>query len=525
MFVRTKTFSNKDGSKRIYLQIVRNVWENNRSHQKVVCTLGRLKDLKEGRIDSLLKGLARFSEKLEVLEISRDLLAKEDKEYGAPLVLRRLFNQLGLAEILQGYLVSHNHLFNVESAIFAMILNRIIAPSSKLRVYEWLEEVYDPDFEDLELQHLYRALDFLDLHKEKIEMSLFEKVKNLFSLTLDVVFYDTTSIYFEGEGPEGLAKKGFSRDNHPEDNQVVIGILMTAEGIPIACEVFPGNFHDAKTLKRALYTLSSRFRLRRIIFVADRGMVSEKNLCLIEEEGYEYIVGVKMRRLRRVRDKVLATRGRYQRLEDNLKVKETVLGGVRYLICYNPLEAEKDQKDRAEIINNLKGKIRTGSLGKVLTGDARRFCKIEAKRITINKEKIEKEARYDGKYVLQTSSDLSSEEVAGAYKSLWMIEHAFREVKDIFKIRPIFHWTRSRVRGHIFICFLAFLHTVSLQRKLLEVEVRDSVWKVIRDLRKVKAIKLFIKDKAYLVRTEFQGLSHKAFRTVGVPIPPRVQEL
>lgn len=525
MFVRTKSFFNKDGSKRVYLQIVRNVWENNKSHQKVVCTLGRLKDLKEGRIDSLLKGLARFSEKLQVLEVSTELLAKEDKEYGAPLVFRKLFEELDLSEILQSYLSSHNHLFNVKGAIFAMVLNRILAPSSKLRVYEWLEEVYDPCLQDLELQHLYRALDFLDLHKEGIEESLFEKVKNLFNLTLDVVFYDTTSIYFEGEGPEPLAKKGFSRDNHPEDNQVVIGILMTGEGIPIACEIFPGNMHDSKTLKRALSSLSHRFRIRRIILVADRGMVSEENLSLIEKEGYEYIVGVKMRRLKRVKDKVLSTRGRYQRLEDNLKVKEVKLEDGRYIICSNPLEAEKDKKDREEIINNLKQKIRTGSLARVLTGDAKRFCKIQTKEILINTEKIQSEARYDGKYVLQTSTDLSREEVARAYKSLWMIEHAFRDLKDIFKIRPIFHWTPSRVRGHIFVCFLAFLLTVSLQRKLSEMKITESVWKVIRDLRKVKAIKLLIKDKAYLVRTELQGFAHRAFRVAGAPIPPRVQEL
>jgi len=525
MFIRKKTFYRQDGSKREYLQIVKTCREKNTIRQRVICNLGRLEDLERGSIDTLIRGLATFSEKFTVIEAGKDLLAKEDREYGAPLIFKRLFSELGLTEILNQYSSSHNHLFNIQGAVFALILNRILAPLSKLRVSEWLEEVYDPCLEGLELQHFYRTLDFLDEHKEKIEMSLFEKVRNLFNLSLDVVFYDTTSIYFEGKGPEGLAKKGFSRDNHPEDNQVVIGILLSGEGIPIACEIFPGNMHDSKTLKRALSSLSHRFRLRRIILVADRGMVSEENLSLIEAEGYEYIVGVKMRRLKRVRDQVLSTRGRYRQVEDNLKVKEALINETRYIICYNPLEAEKDQKDREEIIEHLKEKIRTGSLGRVLTGDAKRFCRIKTKEILINTKKVQNEARYDGKYVLQTSTDLSSEEVARAYKSLWMIEHAFRDLKDIFKIRPIFHWTSCRVRGHIFVCFLAFLLTVSFQRRLSEIGVKDSVWKIIRDVRRVKAVTLYVKDQAYLLRTELKGLAHKAFRAVSLRVPSQVQKL
>jgi len=525
MFIRKKIFYRQDGTKREYLQIVRTSREKDKIHQRVVCNLGRIEELKKGSIESLIQGMAKFSERLTVIETGKDLLGKESKEYGSPLIFSRLFRSVGLEDVLENCLGHHNHLTPVKEAVFAMVLNRILAASSKLRVYEWLDEVYRPSFQGIKLQHLYRSLDFLDLHKERIEEKLFHRIKNLFNLKLNIVFYDTTSVYFEGKGPEELARKGFSRDKRPDLNQVVIGILMSDEGIPIACEAFPGNTYDANTLQSALNTLSRRFKIGRIIFVADRGMVSEKNLSLIEKEGYEYIVGVRMRRLKRVRDEVLSTPGRYRKLDDNLKVKEVLLHGQRYIICSNPQEAEKDRHDRDTIIANLGRKIKTGSLTKVLTGDAKRFCRIEAHRIVLHTEKIRKEARYDGKFVLQTSTDLSREKVAQAYKSLWMIEHAFRDLKDIFKIRPIFHWTPSRVRGHIFICFLAFLLTVTLQRRLTEIGTRESVGKVIRDVARMKAVTLYVKDQAYLLRTELKGLAHKAFRAVGLQVPSQVQKL
>ena len=232
-----------------------------------------------------------------------------------------------------------------------------------------------------------------------------------------------------------------------------------------------------------------------------------------------------MRKLKKVKNRILSTAGRYKVIEENLKVKEVKRNNERYIICYNPLEAEKDRYDREEIIKNLKEKIKTGSLTRVLTGDAKKFCEVKTKGIAINEEKVEAEARYDGKFVLRTSTDLPSDEVAKAYKSLWMIEHAFWDVKNIFKIRPVFHWTPPRVRGHIFVCFLAFLLTATLQRKLSDIGVKESVWKVTRDIQRVKAVNLFIKDKAYLARTSFQGFAYRAFRAVGVRIPPRVQEL
>jgi len=525
MFTRTKTFHRQDGSRRQYLQIVKTCRERGKVRQKVVCNLGRVEELHHGGVDTLIEGLAKFSEKLTVIDAGKDLLAHEAKEYGSVLIFHRLFESVGLTESIARCLAQHHHLIPVTDALCAMVLNRILAPGSKLRVYEWLQEVYAPSWASLKLHHLYRSLDVLAQHKEEIEQALYAQVRNLFDLNLNVVFYDTTSVYFEGRGPEGMAQRGFSKDKRPDLKQVVIGILLTEEGIPIGCEVFPGNTYDGTTVKTMLAMLSGRFKLGKIIFVADRGMVSEKNLSLLEAEGYQYIVGVKMRQLRQVRDTVLATPGRYRQVEDNLKVKETTVAGTRYVICFNPQEADKDREDRDAIVANLERKLHGRTLSKVLTGDAKRFCRLCAGEAVLNQDKIAKEARYDGKYVLRTTTTLPSEDVARAYKQLWMVERAFRDLKNIFKIRPVFHWTPSRVHGHIFVCFLAFLLTATLARRLSEQGVKESVHEVIRDVRRMKAVTLEVKHEAYLLRTELKGSAHHAFRAVGLRVPSQVQRV
>ncbi|MFQ5722509.1 MAG: IS1634 family transposase [Candidatus Aminicenantales bacterium] len=524
MFVRVKKFSGKRTTRQ-YLQVVESFRAEGKMRQRVLCTLGRLERLQDGGLDALIQGLSKFSKNLEIIRASQDLVADWSKEYGAVLVFRKLWEELKMDQILKHHLKSHRYKSDIGEAVFALVLNRILEPYSKKRAELWLEEVYEPRFSSLRLQHFYRCLDFLSEHKPKIEEELFGEVKDLFNLELDVVFYDTTSVYFEGEGPEGLAKKGYSKDKRPDLNQILIGVLMTKEGIPIGCEVFPGNCYDGSTLKCALEVLSKRFHLKRVIFVGDRAMVSQENLSYLEQAGYEYILGVRMRQLRDVNKEVLSRAGRYHLVNESLWVKQVKVGKARYILCFNPEEAKRDAEERKVIVDNLEEKIKGGSLKKVLKGDAQRYLKLERQKFTLDYQKIETEARYDGKYVLRTNTELSAEEVALAYKNLWLVENTFRNIKDILKIRPIFLWTEARVKGHVFICFLAFLLTVTLQKKLLQIAIKESLWKILRDVGKVKAVLLRVKNEPYLVRTELKGTAHLAFKSVGLSPPPRVKPL
>lgn len=524
MFVREKTFKNKDGSTRTYLQLVENIREGNRVRQRVIANLGRLEQLREsGQLDHLVEGLGRYTQHRLVKEKASKIKTGPDREWGPALVFRALWDRLGVGPVVCDLARGREIEFDVDAAVFAMVLNRLTDPCSKLGVSRWMDTVYCPLFQDLELHCLYRALDFLAEYKEVIEERLFERVRDLFHLKLDVMFWDTTSTYFEGAGPEGLARFGHSKDARPDKLQLVLGLLMTQEGIPVAHDVFPGNTSDVKTFAEALRALKGRFEIRRVILVGDRGMVSEAVLKEISAEGLEYIVGVKMRKAK-VMGEVLSRAGRYKEVKSNLKVKEVDLGDDRYLVCLNPEEAERDRQAREEVVAKLKERLEKEGL-KSLVGNSgyRRFIKVTGTEARIDEDAVKEEARYDGKYVLRTNNrTLRPEEAALAYKGLWRVEQAFREMKSGLDLRPIFHWTEPRVRGHIMVCFLAFLVQSALRRRLEEEGSDVSYSDLVNDLKQVRAFEVEIDGTRYLLRPPLYGKSYEGFKAAGIRPPAEV---
>jgi len=524
MFIRQKRFRNKDGSTRTYLQLVEGVRDDGKVRQKVVCTLGRLEELEKGQIDRLIEGLTRYSKRewIRAQVESRAPCVRWSKEWGPALIFRRVWDEAGFHDIFEGLLGKTRITTDIEEAVFAMVLNRLVAPRSKRGVSEWIEEVYHPGFEGLELQHFYRALDFLCEHKDAVEEALYWRVRDLFRIELELVLWDTTSTYFEGRGAEGLTEHGFSKDHRPDRVQIVIGVLMTKDGYPVAHGVFPGNTADIETFRYALRELARRFKLRRVVIVGDRGMVSRAVLEEIEEAGYEYIVGVKMRKLSEA-SAVLSRAGRYHEVSENLKVKEVVHEGVRYIVCMNPEGAERDRRAREETIASLERKLeRHGPRSLVGNSGYRRYLVFKGSRPVIDHKAIRREARYDGKYVIRTNTDLSPEEVATAYKGLWRVERAFRELKSHLELRPVFHWTASRIRGHVMVCFLAFV-LETLLRKRLDASGSTARYRdLLSDLRRLHAVRLDVHGTPYLARTELQGKAFDAFKAVGMRPPKQV---
>jgi transposase len=533
MFVRVKR-----SGPRQYLQIVENFREGKKVRQRVIANLGRLDILKNtGALDSIATSLAQLSENVAVISGIKEDNQKVEwaKEWGSFLVFRRLWQDMGLDQIIRSLNRKTKCEFDVERSIFYTVLHRLTEPGSDLKTSRWLDSIYpmyfaslnDPEAAKIGYQHLLRAMGYLGGFKEEIEDALFLKGRTLFDDSIDLVFFDTTSIYFEGEGPEGLAEYGYSKDHRPDRKQIIVGVVMTKEGDPICCEYWPGNMSDVKALLQMVEVLKGRFKIRRIILVCDKGMVSESNLEKLEKERIDFIVGVRLRNVKEVREEVLSKGGRYREVEDNLKVKEVFLGGKRYIICVNPEEARKDQKTRETIISELEEKLRRAPKDLIGNKGYRRYLKVEKDAVKIDEEKLKEEERFDGKFVLLTSTQLSSEEVAKSYKSLWEVESVFRTLKDVLEIRPIFHRKESHVKGHVFCSYLALCLLIALRKSLREHSTGKVLsWdNVIRDLRSFRIIKATFSGKTYLMRTEFKGTAHRCFQAVGLKSPPTIWRL
>jgi len=537
MFIRQFIRRNKDGSARVYLYLCRNYVSGGKERQELVANLGRMDILQAGgALDRLIGSLARYSERCWV-DVEGEGSLSRGQVYGAALVFRRLWEHLGLDRRL-GELQEKTELqFSLEEAAFAMVLHRILDPGSKRRTHAWMQKaVYRPELEAVELHHLYRALDYLVGGKEELEQALFVRGRDLFSLDVDLVLFDTTLVHFEGKGPEELAAFG-RPGNYPDCVKVLVGLVMTGDGYPVAHHVFPGNTADVDAFRAALSDLRRRFPIRRVVIVADRGAVSEKIMEELEkgedEAGtkvaptkIDYILGMRMRRSKEVNEEVLRRAGRYREVADNLRVKEVRVGGHRYVVCHNGEAEERDRRRREEIIRDAREELKKkGVKAFVVPRGLRRFMDLVGGELMLKEAAIKEEARYDGKWVLRTNTSLPADEVALAYKSLWQIERAFRELKSGLEISPVFLRVEDHVRGHILVCFLALVMEATLRRLLAETGSQSSYQDVLDDLAGVTASRFEARGKAWLWRAELPGVANDAFRAVGLRPPPRVQPL
>ena len=531
MFARVKKVKTAKATHE-YLQIVSNYRENNKVKQKVIATLGRLDKLQEtGEIDGIITSLARFSSEYTIVQNVRNgsVKAKWAKTWGPMLVFEKLWKAAGLDEIIRQCVAGSKSRFDVERAVFASVCHRLLKPGSDLGACRWLRNMYTEGFDGLELQHLYRAMDVLADYQPKIEKALFNRNRDLFDYAVDLVFFDTTSTYFEGTGPEGLAAYGHSKDHRPDRKQMVIGVLMCRKGYPLSCQFWEGNTADAKTLGRVIDLVKRRFRLKRVAVVADRGLMSVKNLVDLEHAGMDYIVGVPMRRYVDVKKEVVEAPGFYQARSPSFWFKEVLLNGCRYVLCYNEEQAVKDRLTRENIVQKLRDVLKEqGPNNLVGNKGYRKFLTFQRDTAKIDGAKIEQDARFDGKFVLLTSlpsKTLDTEEVAVSYKRLWQVERAHRDLKSLLEMRPVFHQRCHRIQGHIFCNFLAFYLKIVLQNKLREKGLHLPWDEVLTDLDAFRAIHFQWDDREYLLRTEFQGCAYGVFQAAGVKPPPTLQAI
>ncbi len=372
-----------------YLQIVESFREQGQVHQRVLSTVGRLDVLQStGQLETLMRSGLRFCEKLAVIDAhaAGQTEPVRVQRVGPDLVFSRLWETLQLGTIIKHALESRRFEFDVERAIYLTVIHRLFASGSDRAAERWREAYRLPGTEELELHHLYRAMAFLGepldeepgtrilktprCVKDGIEEELFDQRRDLFS-AIDLVFFDTTSIYFEGEGGQEIGRHGKSKDHRPDLPQMVVGLVLDVQGWPLCCELWPGNTADVTTLLPVVNRLRQRFRVRRVTIVADRGMISADTIAALESEKMDcdYILGARMRAVKEVSERVLADRGRYQEVTPErkaskdpspLKVKAVVIEDRRYIVCLNEEQRRKDAADRKAIVEHLREQLKRG---------------------------------------------------------------------------------------------------------------------------------------------------------------------
>jgi transposase len=543
LFVRTQT----NGS-RTYLLIVDNEWVDGKVKQRVLHRLGRLDELlASGQLDALVQSLGRFSEKLAVLgaHARGESIATRSARIGPGLIFERLWQACSIDNVLTPLLDGRRFEFSVERAIFLTVLHRLLAPGSDRAAEKWKDDYAIEGVAGLELQHLYRAMAWLGealpnspqdgatpfaprTNKDLIEEALFRRRRDLFS-DLDIVFFDTTSIYFEGEGGETIGQRGHSKDHRPDLKQMVVGMVLDRNGNPVCSELWPGNTADVKSLVPIVERLQKRFGIASVCIVADRGMISAETLAEVELRKWQYILGVRMRSSTEAKA-VVARAGRYAEVHPKsddrddpspLKVKDVwVEDARRYVVCVNEDQATKDRHDREAVVAALRDALRQGDKSLVGNKGYRKYLRAGGKQFAVDEEKIQEEARYDGKWVLTTNTDLPAAEVALKYKQLWMVEDVFRSMKSLLDTRPIYHKCDETIRGHVFCSFLALLLRQELEERLARKEWKLEWADVIRDLDNLVEMEVAISGKGYVFRGQSSGVAGKVFQACGVALPP-----
>jgi len=560
VYVRVKTVRHGDKAYQ-YRDVVRSVRVDGKPRQELVASLGRVAEgLSEKDRAELLRALqkhygvalpgagrAKAPSVLEGLEepegsevVDPDL--GEARAYGSVAAIESAWRALGLDRILSKLAADRGHGFELERAVFAMVANRLIAPCSKYGTAEWLwRDVYLPTGTSLDSDHLYEALTWLSDVQSDVELAFYKALVDSKRLEATAVFYDTSTIYFEGLGPAGLAARGRPKGcNPPNKRLVLLGLVRSADGWPIAHRVFPGNTADVTTVEPMLRDLVERFGIKKFVFVCDRGMISESVIALFVElkksHDVDYVIATKIRGDAQVSQHVLSRAGRFREVDEKLGVKEVVHLGRRYIVCRNPQEVDADGRRRAEIVEKIKKELpKHGALSaetkkamKLLTNKSYgRYLTNVGGRVLLDAAKVEADARYDGKWVLRTSLDWQQAdkvEVAQLYKREVAIERDFRELKSFIELRPMFHRLEPRARAHVFVCILAKAVSRELERRLHAGGfVGTSVDAVLKELGRIEAIDVASGTERRYVRSRTTQLQDDLLVRLGVgPLPARL---
>jgi hypothetical protein len=556
MYLRVTERRNRDGSTVAYYALAENEWnaKAKRSEVRVVHSFGRADQLDKAALQRLVASINRVIDadaagalpsrgKTVVPEIDIDAVF----ELGVVLAARGLWEELGIGEAIRTRMERAGLTAPHEMALFAMAAHRLDDPASKLAcATRWLPDTaWLPEASKLAVDQLYRALDFLAVWSEEIERDVFLRSADLLRLDVDLIFYDTTTAYFEIDEPDEYAelwggrlfaplrKRGHSKEGRDANPQVIIAMAVTRDGMPVRAWVLPGNTADVTTVARIKQDLHA-WQLGRCLFVGDAGMYSAANLVELSRGLGRYVLAVPMRRVKEIEAEVVSHPGRYRCVADNLEVKEVWVGEgerrKRYVLCFNPAEAERQRQHRAEVLAELKSELKllderkedhpkaacalmnSRRWGRYLSADGHGRPKLDA-------AKVKAAEKFDGKWVVITNDDtLTAEDVALAYKGGMIIESCFRRMKQTgLEVRPMYHWMARRIEAHVKLCVLA----LQVQRAA---EIRTGLpWaRIAHALGALKAVRYVSERRTIVQRTKIRSELADLLKKLGIPIPKQL---
>jgi Transposase DDE domain len=570
MYLRTTPRKNIDGSVVRYLQLAHNTWDPKakRSRVQVLYNFGREDDTNRAALERLVASVTRFLEPDRALAATagEGLAFIESRPLGGVWVLDGLWRRLGIDQTTRRLLKGRRLDTSAERVLFALVANRVLAPSSKLAAAGWVnDDVAIPGLERTSDDACYRAMDWLLEIHAALEREVFGQVANLLNLEVDLLFFDTTSTYFEldepdapvardqsgapvpdtdgdghgeGAGDQDTGKAGFrsygkSKDHRDDLPQIVVGMAVTRTGVPVRVWCWPGNTSDSALIRQVKADLRD-WTLARVIWVADRGFASAENRRWLRRGDHHFIIGEKLRSGSAEATAALSRQGRYQQVADNLRVKEVKISEhERFVICYNPEQADRDAGVRKRLLAQLTELITgTDRLSQTKRAELRGVISTKPGlhhylRVTpsgllrIDQRAIKAEANLDGKYLLRSSDPhLSAEDIALGYKQLLQVERGWRDMKQVIDLRPIYHRKEERIRAHVLLCWLALLLT-----RTIETTCGDT-WPTLRqELERLKLGTFAGPAGTFSQRTEITSPQRAILAKLELPEPPRVYQL
>jgi hypothetical protein len=555
MYLRTTQRRNSDGKVVRYYQLAENTWDAAKgcAVARVVYNFGRADQLDRSTLQRLARSILRVVQEQEGQLVSENgtvIQLRDAWPFGGLWVLEQLWKELGVDAILKQQAGAKRSTLRLLDAIFVMVANRTLEPVSKLYCWEqWLrEEVFLPRGDGLELHHLYLGMDLLENHKEAIEKSVYFAMADLMNADVDLIFYDTTSLHFEVDEEDeselgkrkrsypAQRKRGHSKNGRDDAPQIVIGLAVTRDGLPVRSWVFPGNTADVTTVERVKNDLRG-WRLGRCVFVGDAGMNSEENRRTLSLGAGKYILATKMRAGDEVTREVLTRPGRYRTVKDNLRVKEVIVGdgerANRYVLCHNPVEEERQRKHRERLVAQLE--LELGSLRQLDgTRHSKRACELrtsarfgrymredESGKLSIDRAAIRDAERYDGKWVVTSNDDtLTPTDLALGYKQLMRVEQCWRQLKSGLRLRPVYHYRPWRIHAHVTVTVLGLL----LER-IIEIRTGETWRNVLDKLQTIKVVEYEHDGVRVRQTTELRPDVQQLLARLKIPTPPKLHDL